>query len=218
MVARDSLDIDSVIDWSDSLTPRYLTEILSNRPKSCDDITWQIYLNAGTVTEELIPLLRSLRVTRVFCGFESGSDAMLRTLNKRENVADNWRAFKLLTDAHIEIEANFVLGAPGETRTTLEETVRAAKQLADYKGERLVWCSGSPLQALPGAPIFAKVMRLAGATRLRQSDFANPGDLPYLREVYLRHFCPGTGPDDLRWAMTELEKHSVLSNVFGKPL
>lgn len=215
------LEVDSVLDWSDSLTVPWLAQLLQARPEQLAGVTWQCYLNAEEVSSASILVLKELGVTRVFIGMESGDNQMLRNLGKRVTPEENFSAFRILTDAGIECEANLVMAAPGETRQTLENTVRFVERLADcYHNKtgraRLVWTSGSILMPLPGAPIYLRLMQTQEGQVWSDSDLSNHGDLFKLREIYLRAFCPDLSSADLEWAIENIAQHSILKNEFGR--
>jgi anaerobic magnesium-protoporphyrin IX monomethyl ester cyclase len=59
----------------------------------------------------------------VFLGLESGSDTILRAMNKSATAAEYRRGIALLRDEGIITFGAFILGFPGETAATIAETV-----------------------------------------------------------------------------------------------
>jgi hopanoid biosynthesis associated radical SAM protein HpnJ len=62
-------------------------------------------------------------------GFESGNDQILKNIKKGATVE---RARKFMKDckrAGIAVHGDFIIGLPGETRETIQETIRFAKEL-----------------------------------------------------------------------------------------
>ena len=59
-------------------------------------------------------------------GTEAAAQMKLDLFNKETKIADNKKAIKLLRDAGIVVEAQFIVGLENETRETLEETYRMA--------------------------------------------------------------------------------------------
>ena len=73
--------------------------------------------------------------TTVFFGIESGSDEVLRLMNKRTTVAQSRDAVWAAHRAGLEVGAFFILCYPGETDATVLETLRFAGSLPlDYLG------------------------------------------------------------------------------------
>jgi radical SAM superfamily enzyme YgiQ (UPF0313 family) len=82
-------------------------------------------------------LIKETRWDTVSIGFESGSDRVLRILNKECNEEDNYFTIDLLTRIGDEMEkqgkqppvfwSNIMLGIPGETRDDAFKTMRMVK-------------------------------------------------------------------------------------------
>jgi len=73
-------------------------------------------------------------------GVESGSPEILKNIGKSFSVEDNRRAFKLCRKAGIKPNAYLIVGSPGETVSTVNETVRLMRKLQP----------GAPTPAQPG--------------------------------------------------------------------
>ena len=70
-------------------------------------------------------------------GIESGSDTVLAAMNKKATVEDNRRAIHLVKRAGLQCIADMILGFPGETPETIEETkrfLRATRPTAIHMG------------------------------------------------------------------------------------
>ena len=62
-------------------------------------------------------------------GIESGSEEILRTMKKRISLPQARQALEWTRKAGIETRATFMLGSPGETAQTMEETLQLALDL-----------------------------------------------------------------------------------------
>jgi len=85
--------------------------------------TWSTYVRAGSLTPETVPMMREAGCEFVNMGIESGSQIILDNMDKRldrEQVID---AIKLLNANGIYGEGGFILGFPGETMKTFEDTL-----------------------------------------------------------------------------------------------
>ena len=80
-------------------------------------------VNPGAVDEELADLMKEAGFVDVDLGAESGCDVTLTGLGKNYTKQDVLRAGSLLRDRGISITWFLLLGAPGETRSTVEETL-----------------------------------------------------------------------------------------------
>lgn len=86
---------------------------------------------------------------RLLCvGVESGSDEMLRSMNKRIDRARVERFFGDAAKAGIMIHGCFMVGNPGETRRTMEETLAFAKELRPDTAQFF------PVMAYPGTALY----------------------------------------------------------------
>jgi hypothetical protein len=62
-------------------------------------------------------------------GFESGNDQILKNIKKGINAAQSLQFVKDCKRAGIKVHADFIIGLPGETRETIKETIRYAKEM-----------------------------------------------------------------------------------------
>jgi radical SAM superfamily enzyme YgiQ (UPF0313 family) len=77
---------------------------------------------AGYDTEETYERLADAGCVQVAWGLESGSQRLLDRMNKRATVQDNYNVVRWARKYGITSRAFFVLGFPGETRETMEQT------------------------------------------------------------------------------------------------
>jgi len=121
--------------------PSWLEEWLEKYPRKANKI-WPYWAagRADTVRQwpELFEaLIKETRWDTVSIGFESGSDRVLKLLNKECNEEDNYFTIDLLTRIGDEMEkqgkkppvfwSNIMLGIPGETRDDAFKTMRMVK-------------------------------------------------------------------------------------------
>lgn len=121
--------------------PSWLEEWLEKYPRKANK-KWPYWAagRADTVRQwpELFEaLIKETNWNTVSIGFESGSDRVLRILNKECSEEDNYFAIDLLTRIGDEMEAkgqkapvfwsNIMLGIPGETREDAFKTMRMVK-------------------------------------------------------------------------------------------
>lgn len=91
--------------------------------------------------EKYLALYRRAGLIHVSLGTEAAAQLKLDRFNKETKVADNKRAIKLLRDAGIVVEAQFIVGLENETAETLEETYRMAM---DWKPDLANWSMYTP--------------------------------------------------------------------------
>lgn len=92
------------------------------------DIKWTCYARADNLTEELVRSMAESGCVAVDIGAESGSDIILKSMFKDLSVEKIKNAIKLCKDQGILVHTNFIMGFPGETKNTINETVSLIKE------------------------------------------------------------------------------------------
>jgi radical SAM superfamily enzyme YgiQ (UPF0313 family) len=96
-------------------------------------IEWRCDTRADRLDEELISLMKEAGCICVRIGVESGSERVLRLMQKNEKKEDIRKAAVLIKKHGISLTAYFMAGFPGETNEDLRETIDFAKEIeADY--------------------------------------------------------------------------------------
>ena len=111
-------------------------------------------LNPGFVDEELVDLMKAAGFMDVDLGAESGCDKTLKTLGKSHTREDVLRAGRLLRSRKIPTSWYLVLGAPGETRQTIQETFDTINEAASPWDMVIV---GLGLRVYKGTPLAGQV-------------------------------------------------------------
>jgi hopanoid biosynthesis associated radical SAM protein HpnJ len=91
-------------------------------------ITWSCNAKAN-VPRETLKVLRDNGLRLLLVGYESGNQQILHNIKKGMRVEV---AKKFTKDCHelgIAIHGTFILGLPGETKETIQETIRFAKEI-----------------------------------------------------------------------------------------
>ena len=119
-----------VYDDTFTLRKKRVLEILK-RIKKLDlkGVNFQTSTRGNLIDEELIHALREAHFVRITMGVESGSDKILKAVNKGVTKEDYRRAFKVLRKAGFETRASFILGLPYDTKETIRETIDFSKEL-----------------------------------------------------------------------------------------
>lgn len=98
-------------------------EILRMMIKNNYGYKWNSFYRSDHGDEETIELMGRAGCEGVFLGVESGSDEMLKRMNKAARRKDYLKAIPLLRQAGISTHANLIVGFPGETFETVQESV-----------------------------------------------------------------------------------------------
>jgi len=108
-----------------------------------DRVKWGINTRVTDILrdEALLPMYRKAGLVHVSLGTEAATQLKLDQFNKETKVEDNRRAIKLLRDADIFVEAQFIVGLDNETPETLEETYKMAW---DWQPDLANWAMYTP--------------------------------------------------------------------------
>jgi len=87
-----------------------------------EQIKWRAFIKANCFNEAQAKAFAESGCWELCTGVESGSDAILKTINKRATVQDNTRARELCRTYGIRFKAFAMVGHPGETRETAYAT------------------------------------------------------------------------------------------------
>jgi hopanoid biosynthesis associated radical SAM protein HpnJ len=112
-------------------------------------ITWSCNARAN-VPKETLKVMKEGGLRLLTVGFESSNQKILNNIKKGINV-DRAREFvKATKELGILIHGTFILGLPGETAETIEQTIRFAKEIDPYS------IQVSLLAPYPGTELYAQ--------------------------------------------------------------
>jgi radical SAM superfamily enzyme YgiQ (UPF0313 family) len=117
------------VDNTFNLPPSYAKEICRKLIDHGLDIRWWNILYPMDVDEEMVGLMARAGCEQVSIGFESGSERMLKNMNKRFAPAEVRRISERLFGHGIKQMGFLLLGSPGETRESVEESLAFADSL-----------------------------------------------------------------------------------------
>ena len=117
------------MDNTFNLPPSYATHLCTKMIEAGLDISWRCILFPGGLDERIIEMLARAGCKEVSLGFESGAESVLSQMNKQFAPADVRRAAELLRSHHIRTMGFLLLGGPGETRRSVEESLSFAESL-----------------------------------------------------------------------------------------
>ncbi|MCL5019785.1 MAG: B12-binding domain-containing radical SAM protein [Patescibacteria group bacterium] len=97
------------------------------------DIVWGCNTRVDRVTPEILAEMRKRGLKRVYVGVESGNDAILKQMMKGLTKDKVRKGLAIMADSGVEVSASYIIGVPGETRKTIEETIAfAIENNTDY--------------------------------------------------------------------------------------
>jgi len=111
------------VDNTFNLPSSYAKEICGRLIDQDLDIRWWSILYPKGVDKELVAYLARAGCEQVSIGFESGSEGILKSLNKRFTLKEVRQISEMLSEYGIKRMGFLLLGSPGETRDSVEESL-----------------------------------------------------------------------------------------------
>jgi len=143
----------NIVDDTFTLNHRHARNICEEIMRRNLDIRWTVFARVDTITRDLVEVMHEAGCTYLLFGVESGSEQILKTINKGITVDDVRRGTKLTTEAGIKVFASFILGLPGESPETARQSVDLAQELRREYGSLYGFHLLSPL---PGTELYEK--------------------------------------------------------------
>jgi anaerobic magnesium-protoporphyrin IX monomethyl ester cyclase len=134
-------ELKLALSLNPNLEIRYEDEFMGTNPKRTLKILSVIKKNRvgqfraatrpDTLNEEVLQALKAAGCTNLYIGMESGSDKVLKINKRGFNSAKILQIAKMFKKNKMLFHSGFILGLPGETRETLEETLDIALKCCD---------------------------------------------------------------------------------------
>lgn len=114
-------------------------------------ISWSCLSRVDSVTDEVVKIMKSAGCNKVYFGIESGNDAVLKLMNKKIDTKKVRTGVDVFISNGIDCAGFFIVGYPGETVETIEETFQFALSLG------LDESSFNVPYPLPGSKLYERV-------------------------------------------------------------
>ncbi len=135
-----------------------------------DRVKWGINTRVTDIyrDRELLGFYRAAGLVHVSLGTEAAAQLKLDQFNKETKVEENKTAIRLLREADIFVEAQFIVGLDNETEETLEETYRMAW---DWQPDLANWSMYTPW---PFTPLFQELRDQVEVFDFSKYNFVTP--------------------------------------------
>jgi len=108
------------------------------------------FTRSNLLDEEQAKLMYDAGFRWLLIGFESGSDRMLKNMNKGCSVDDNTKCFEIAKKVGLKVKALMSIGHPGETKETINETLNWLKKVKPDETDITI------VSVYPGSSYFEK--------------------------------------------------------------
>lgn len=143
-----------VVDENFGSSKKWLLEFIAEMKNR--DLLWSVSgMRVSTITSEIIRMMKDAGCTSIYYGMETGSAKMLEVMEKVTTVQQNKNAVKWMAENDVFTIVQLILGMPGETQETVDETI----EFANYFVEQSPKTDPNSLsinfaQALPGTSLY----------------------------------------------------------------
>lgn len=91
---------------------------------------WASYFRCANADQETFDLIKQAGCVAVFAGIESGDQQILKNMNKAVKVDGYKRGMRMLAERDIMVHASFIIGFPGETAASVQNTLDFIEETA----------------------------------------------------------------------------------------
>ena len=92
-------------------------------------ISWHCFARVDTVNEELLKVMRQAGCFSLLFGIESGNDDILKNVHKKLTLSQAEETLRIANRLGFKTVCGFIIGLPGETKDTIQDTINFAKKL-----------------------------------------------------------------------------------------
>ena len=114
-------------------------------------MTWSCAARVDTVRQDLLALMRRAGCWQISFGLETGSDELLRKMDKHAAVEKSEQAVKWTNDAGIRVKGLFMLGYPGEDQETIALTKAFVRRIP------MTIMNLTKFTPYPGSPVYREI-------------------------------------------------------------
>jgi radical SAM PhpK family P-methyltransferase len=137
----ETVKIVNFIDDTFNVPQERFKKILRMMIKNRYKFKWYSYFRCQYADRETVELMKESGCEGVFLGLESGDDQILKHMNKLTNTRQYYNGIDLLRKAGVVTFGSFILGFPGETHETVQNTVKFIKESGlDFYRCQLWYC------------------------------------------------------------------------------
>ncbi len=131
------------------------------------NITFEGWTRANLVDRQILSLLKKSGLIRISYGIESGDPEILKIIHKEVSQEDMLEAFKITAELGIEPACSVMLGLPGDTKQSVEKTIRFVKNIP-----QILYSNFSIANPYPGTELYNWALTGKHGIRLLINDFS----------------------------------------------
>lgn len=118
----------NILDDTFTLDKKRLIEFCEKIIEKKLNICWICFSRVNTIDEEMVEIMKKAGCKKISFGLESGSQKILDLMNKNATLEMAEKAINAVRKHGIEVHASFMIGNIGETKETINDTIKFAKR------------------------------------------------------------------------------------------
>jgi len=166
--------------------------IISNKFK----MTWSCTARVDTINPDVLEKMKEAGCWEISYGIESGSDEMLKSMKKSIKAQQSSDAIKWTHEAGIRCKGLFMLGYPGETYESIEQTKKFVQN------NPMTTMNLSKFTPYPGSPIYINLY----GTSIRDEDWDRMNGMNFIYE-----------PENISLEHLNTEYKNILEGFYRRP-
>lgn len=154
-----------------TLDKKWATEICNGLiEKKLNKIIWETNAKVGTLSPELLKIMKRANCKSITLGLEFGTQRLLDMAQKGIKIEAMYETVKMIKNAGIQAKGSFMMGYPTETKKEIEETIKLSQEL------NLDYAIFSIVVPFYGTPLhdYVKEKNLLKSTNWDYYDFSTP--------------------------------------------
>jgi len=152
-----------------NVDPEFLPDLCKGMEKTKFRLPWGAELRIDRLTPVIARQMKQMNCAGIASGIETANEALLRANGKIQRISEVKRGIQTAISADLTVQAYFVLGLPGETQQTFEETLAFIESSPLRPGRDIV--NFFPATPYPGSRLWAQEKELGW--RLLDENYAN---------------------------------------------
>jgi radical SAM superfamily enzyme YgiQ (UPF0313 family) len=147
---KNNYKIDTIdfVDGTFTFDRKYLVSFCNSLIDQDLQINWRCTARYDNIDEDILKLMKKANCSGLYFGLESGSNEILKAIDKKTTVEQIIRVSDMVYDSGIFTATSVIVGLPYETKKDMEETLTLMKRV---KTHILDVNSYTPL---PGTPLW----------------------------------------------------------------
>lgn len=143
----------NIVDDTFTINHRHAREVCQEILRRGLKFQWNVFARADTVTEDILKIMKEAGCAWLLFGVESASPEILKTIKKGTTPDGVRRGVKLSAEAGIKVFNSFIIGLPGESPETAQQSLAFAQELDKQYGAKYGFHLLSPL---PGTELYER--------------------------------------------------------------